>query len=151
MPAPSPFRKYTAAFVAIGIVGSSAASAAPAGSPRAVAPGMVDPLAVVSVFGTASSRAAICAAGASATAAATTATAAAAQAPGATGCVLPVVDAPPQSVAETPPAAVAPIPPPSTGMGAFPLLAGLAAVVGLAAIVLLHDSSSGEIDLPISP
>ena len=68
MPAPSPFRKYTAAFVAIAMLGSSAATAAPATSTR-----VVDPLVVVSVFGTANSRAAICAAGASASAAAATA------------------------------------------------------------------------------
>ena len=67
MSAPSPFRKYAAAFVALALLGSSAAAAAPVAAPR-----MVDPLAVVSLFGTADSAAAICA-GSSAAAAAGTA------------------------------------------------------------------------------
>ena len=141
MPSPSPFRKHAGSLVAIAMLGSSAASAAPA-------PRMVDPLVVVSVFGTADSRAAICAAGSSAAAAAGTAVAAG-QAPGA-GCVLPVVDAPPPPVAEAP-SAVAPIAPAATGVGALPILVGLAAVVGMAAIVLAHHDEDGEIDLPISP
>jgi hypothetical protein len=145
MSAPSPFRGFTAAFVAIAMLGSTAATATPAAAPR-----MVDPLAVVSIFGTADSAAAICA-GSSAASAAGTAAATAGQAPGA-GCVLPVVDAPPPPVVETaPPEAV--LPPVSTtaGIAPFPLLAGLAAVIGLAAIFLVHDNANSEINLPISP
>jgi len=141
MPAPGPFSKCTAAFVAIAMLGSQAA---------ATAPRTVDPLAVVSIFGTAESVAAVCAgSSAAATAGAATATAASGQAPAA-GCVLPVVDAPPPPVAETPPA-VAPVAPPPGGIGALPLLLGLAAIVGIAAVVLAHDTSDGEINLPISP
>ena len=144
MSAPSPFIKYTAAFVAMAMLGSSAASAATTAAPR-----MVDPLAVVSIFGTADSAAAICA-GSSAAAAAGAATAAAGQTPGA-GCVLPVVDAPPPPVVETaPPPALAPIAAPAGGIGVLPLLVGLAAIIGVAA-VLLNSDDDGEIDLPISP
>jgi hypothetical protein len=145
MSAPSPFHKYTAAFVAIAMLGSSAASAATTAAPR-----VVDPLAVVSIFGTADSAAAICA-GSSAAAAAGAATAAAGQVPG-TGCVLPVVDAPPPPVAEAvpPPAAVAPIAAPAGGISVLPLLVGLAAIIGVAAVLLKADDE-GEINLPISP
>ena len=144
MSAPSPFRRSTAAFVAIAMLGSTAATAAPAAAPR-----MVDPLAVVSIFGTADSVAAICAGSSAATAAGTAATTAG-QTPGA-GCVLPVVDAPPPVVETAPPEAL--VPPVSTtgGIAAFPLLAGLAAIVGLAAIFLVHDNANSEINLPISP
>lgn len=146
MLAQSPFRKCTAAFVAIAMLGSSAASAAPTAAPR-----MVDPLAVVSIFGTADSAAAICAGSSAAAAAGTAAATTAGQAPG-TGCVLPVVDAPPPPVVETaPPEAFAPVAPMTGGIAAFPLLAGLAAIVGLAALILSNRSEDGEIDLPISP
>ena len=144
MSAPSPFRKYTAAFVAMAMLGSSAASAATTAAPR-----MVDPFAVVSIFGTADSAAAICA-GSSAAAAAGAATAAAGQTPGA-GCVLPVVDAPPPPVVETaPPPALAPIAAPAGGISVLPLLVGLAAIIGVAAVLLKSDDD-GEINLPISP
>lgn len=140
MAAPSPFHRYTAAFVAIALLGSSAATAAPR---------TVDPLAVVSIFGTAESAAAVCA-GSSAAAAAGAATAAAGQAP-VTGCVLPVVDAPPPPVVETPPpAAMAPVVPPSGGLAILPLLVGLATLAGIAAVILKSDDD-GEIVLPISP
>lgn len=144
MSAPSPFHKYTAAFVAIAMLGSSATSAATAAAPR-----VVDPLAVVSIFGTADSAAAICA-GSSAAVAAGAATAASGQVPGA-GCVLPVVDAPPPPVAQTvpPPAAVTPIAP-AGGISVLPLLVGLAAIIGVAAVLLKADDE-GEINLPISP
>ena len=146
MSAPGPIRRCTAAFVAIAMLGSSAASAAPAAAPR-----MVDPLAVVSIFGTAESAAAICAGSSAAAAAGTAAATTAGQAPG-TGCVLPVVDAPPPPVVETaPPEAFAPLAPATGGIAAFPLLAGLAAIVGLAALILSNRSEDGEINLPISP
>jgi hypothetical protein len=145
MSAPSPFRKYTAAFVAIALLGSSAATAAPATTPR-----MVDPLAVVSLFGTADSAAAICA-GSSAATAAGTAAASAGQTPGG-GCVLPVVDAPPPAAVETvPPEAIGPMVATTGGIAPLPLLAGLAAIIGLAAVLLSHGSKGGEINLPISP
>lgn len=142
MPSPSPIHRCASAFIAMAMLGSSAATAAP--TPRAA-----DPLVVVSVFGTADSRAAICAAGASAAAAAGTAVAAG-QAPGNAGCVLPVVDTPPP-VAETAPPGIAPTAPAATGVGALPLLLGLAAIVGIAAVLLASSEENGEIDLPISP
>jgi hypothetical protein len=145
MSARGSFRKCTTAFVAISMLGASAASAAPR---------TVDPLVALSVFGTSESRAAVCAAGAQAAAAAGAALAAQA-APGQTGCVLPVVDAaPPPVVTETAP----PLPPAGpvavaggSSIGALPLLLGLAAIVAIAAIVLKHNDRSGEINLPISP
>jgi hypothetical protein len=140
------FRKYTTAFIAISMLAGSAASAAPR---------TVDPLVALSVFGTTESRAAVCAAGAQAAAAAGAALAAQA-APGQAGCVLPVMDAAPPPVvteaAPPPPAALAPV---AVGggssIGALPLLVGLAAIVALAAVVLKHNDSDGEINLPISP
>ncbi len=144
MRAPSPLSKYTALFAAIAMMGSSVAAAAPTTAPRTV-----DPLAIVSIFGTADSAAAICA-GSSAAAVAGAATAAAGQAPGA-GCVLPVVDTPPPPVAETAPPPVAPAVVPASGIGALPLLAGLAAIAVIAALLLNNNNDNGEIVLPISP
>ena len=144
MPAPSPFRRCTAGFVAIAMLGSSAATAAPAAAPQ-----MVDPLAVVSIFGTADSAAAICA-GSSAAAAAGSAATTAGQTPGA-GCVLPVVDAAPPPVVEAPPEAIVPLVETTGGIAPLPLLAGLAAIIGLAAILLQRGANQGEINLPISP
>ena len=141
MPAQGPVRRYTAAFVAIALLGSSAASATPR---------TVDPLVALSIFGTSESRAAVCAAGSQAAAAAG---AAVAQAAGAQpGCVLPVVDAPPPPVVtETPPPPVVEAPVAAGGINALPLLLGLAAIAAIAAVVLKHDDDDGEIDLPISP
>ena len=146
MAARGSFRKYTAAFVAISMLGASAASAAPR---------TVDPLVALSVFGTSESRAAVCAAGAQAAAAAGAALVAQA-APGQAGCVLPVMDAAPPPVvteaAPPPPAAVAPVAVGGGGtIGALPLLVGLAAIVAIAAVVLKHKDTDGEINLPISP
>lgn len=146
MPAPSPFHKFTAAFVAIALLGSSAATAAPAAAPR-----MVDPFAVVSVFGTAEFAAAVCAGSSAAAAAGTAAATTAGQTPGA-GCVLPVVDAAPPPMVETaPPEMLPPAVSTTGGIAAFPLLAGLAVIVGLAAIILSNRTEDGNIDLPISP
>jgi hypothetical protein len=136
------FRRYTTAFVAVSLLASSAATAAPR---------TVDPLVALSVLGTSESRAAVCAAGA-AQAAAAAGAAVAAQA-GSPGCVLPVVDAaplPPVAEAPPPPLAAAPVVT-GGGIGALPLLIGLAAIVAIAAVVLKHSDSDGEINLPISP
>ena len=135
-------RRYTTAFVAASLLASSAATAAPR---------TVDPLVALSVLGTSESRAAVCAAGA-AQAAAAAGAAVAAQA-GSPGCVLPVVDAaplPPVAEAPPPPLAAAPVVT-GGGIGALPLLIGLAAIVAIAAVVLKHSDSDGEINLPISP
>jgi hypothetical protein len=121
------------------------------GSAASAAPPSIDPLVALSVFGTSESRSAVCAAGAAQAAAA--AGAAMAQAAGTQpGCVLPVVDAAPAPVvteaAPPPAAAVAPATV-GGGIGALPLLAGLAAIVVIAAVVLKHNDSDGDIDLPI--
>ena len=136
------FRRYMTAFVAASLLASTAATAAPR---------TVDPLVALSVLGTSESRAAVCAAGA-AQAAAAAGAAVAAQA-GSPGCVLPVVDAaplPPVAEAPPPPLAAAPVVT-GGGIGALPLLIGLAAIVAIAAVVLKHSDSDGEINLPISP
>lgn len=136
-------RNLTAAFAAASLMVGSAASAAPRS---------IDPLVALSVFGTSESRSAVCAAGAAQAAAA--AGAAMAQAAGTQpGCVLPVVDAAPPVVTEAPPPPAAAMAPAAVGggIGALPLLVGLAAIVAIAAVVLKHNDSDGEINLPISP
>lgn len=134
-----------AALVAVATAFTTTAAAAPSQAP------VLDPLVAVSVFGTQSSQAAVCAAGSQAAtaAAASAATAAATTAQaGPGGCVLPVGGvAPPPAVGLGP--AVAPMA--GSGIGILPLLLGLAAVAGLAAL-LLRDDDDGAFDLtPISP
>ena len=61
---------------------------------------------------------------------------------------------PPPVVTEAapPPPAAAPVAVAGAGtVGALPLLLGLAAIVAVAAIVIKHNDSDGEINLPISP
>lgn len=107
----------------------------------------IDPLVALSAFGTAQSQSAVCAAGASAAAAGA---ATASQAPG-TNCVLPVTGAPaPVAQAPVGPAYVAPVPG-AVGIGALPMLLGLAALIGLAALLASGgDDGSGNLT-PISP
>ena len=145
MTARGSLRKYTTAFIAVSLLASSAATAAPAARTT------IDPLVIVSVFGTAQSRAAVCAAGA-AQAAAAAGAAVAAQA-GSQGCVLPVMDvvAPPPVAEALPPPALAMAPSATSGgVGVLPLLAGLAAIAAAAAI-LFKGSDDGTINLPIPP
>ena len=139
-----PVMKYTSAFIAVSMLASSAATAAPR---------VVDPLVALSVFGTQESRSAVCAAGSAAAAAA--GTAAAAQAGAAPGCVLPAVDAPPPVavVEPAPPVAVVePVAVGGGGIGVLPLLLGLAAIA--AAVALLAKgggNDNDEIIVPVSP
>ncbi len=135
--------KFGAAFAAFGTVLGSTASAAP----RSIS--AVDPLVSLSVFGTSSSRAAVCAAGTAAAGAAATAATTAQPGPGA-GCVLPVLgqQAPPPVVDV--PAPMAPI---ATGGGSgigglLPLFAVLG--LGALAIYLLENEDDDEED-PLSP
>ena len=136
-----PVKKLAGAVIGLALCISSTAAGA------AVAPtSSISPLVALSVFGTQESSSTVCAA---ALQGATT-IAAAAQAPGA-GCVLPVVDAP------VPVAQPAPPPPPyyaaveQPNFGLLPVLLGLAAIAGIAALVLSNDGD-GDIDLPgISP
>lgn len=138
-------RSLATALAASSILASSGLSAAPVASTG------IDPLVIVSVFGTAESRAAVCAAGA-AQAATAGGSAVAAQA-GTGGCVLPVVDAAPAPpVIEGPNPSMAAVDPVAAGggVGIIPLLAGLAAVAAAAAI-LLKNNDDGRIILPIPP
>ena len=123
---------------------STAASAAPAPSLT----GSYSPIVTLSVLGSGISAAALCGAVA----------ASAAQAPGG-GCVLPAIDAPP------PVAVVEPVPPPpvfvpaavavpaSTGF-LIPLIGGLAALVGILALIGFgkgNPRGGGLVPPPISP
>lgn len=108
----------------------------------------VDPLVALSAFGTAQSRAAVCAAGSAAVAAG----AAAAQAPGQNCPLLPVVTQPP--AAAPPPVTTTDLPPPPPpsggGFGINPLyiLGGL--LVGGLLLWLLLDDKDKDRD-PVSP
>jgi hypothetical protein len=132
MTIPRSTRPFAALAVAFSLTTGSVASAAPANA------GAVNPLVALSVFGTAQSRAAVCAAGAAA------ATAAAAQAQ--PGCVLPAADAPPPPVATNVPPPVVPYAP-AYAAGA-PNLLPLFAALGLFAGVffLLDDTILGDDD-----
>ena len=136
--------RFGAAFAAFGMVLTSTAHAAPG------AFSTVDPLVSLSVFGTSSSRAAVCAAGAQAAASAAAtagAAAAAVQAPPGPGCVLPVLDSVPPPIVQTP-IAVAPV---ASGfnLGSLLPLVAIAALGGLA--ILLLENDDDEDDNPISP
>ncbi|QIL02411.1 hypothetical protein G7078_06150 [Sphingomonas sinipercae] len=75
--------------------------------------------------------------------------AAAGQAPGA-GCVLPVADAPVVAV-DTTPVMVAPVAAGGIGLGILPVLLGLAAIAGLAAVILGGSNKSSGNLTPVSP
>ena len=130
-----PATKFAVALGAASMLFSTAASAAPA--VRAA-----DYVVSASLI-SASSQAAVCATGAASAAAAGAAVAAQAAQP---GCVLPVTDAAPAPVVETPPPAVY-VPPAEgggLGIGTLPLLLGLAAVAGLAWLLLDNDDDDDE-------
>jgi hypothetical protein len=115
-------------------------------APRASGPIGFDPLVSLSLLGSVQSSAAVCGAAAGATAAAD---AAAAQAAPPAGCVLPVTEPPaPAPMGE----AVAPVAPVGTaGIGMLPLLLGLAAIIGVIALVA-SGSNHGHGDVtPVSP
>ncbi len=134
----SPVRRYTAAFIAASMLASSAASAAPR---------TIDPLVALSVFGTAESQAAVCAAGSAAAAAGAAVAAQGAQ----PGCVLPVVDAPPPPVVSQPTYIEPAVVTRRDGIGILPLLLGLAALAAAAILLLGDDDDDDEIRIPISP
>jgi hypothetical protein len=110
----------------------------------------IDPLVSLAVLAGGQAHSAVCAGSTAATAAAT----AAAQAP-APGCVLPVTAPPPAApVAE----AVPPPPPPPIveagapkTIGTLPILLGLAAIIGVIALIVSgNDNGNGEVT-PLSP
>lgn len=135
MSASTPRRVISALAAASLLCGSTAASAA-AGPTTA----QISPWAVLSVFGTQSSKATVCGAAASSTAAAQN---------GRPGCVLPALDAPPAP----PPAEQAVVPaayPAVAGeMGIPPLLLALAAIA-TGAFLLAMNGDDDE-DAPLSP
>lgn len=126
---------------AAAFLSSQAVYAAPTPSP-------IDPLVSLAVLGGAQSHSAVC--GGSA---ATTAAAAAAQA-APPGCVLPVTAPPP------PPPIAEPAPPPPPpvvetaapkSIGTLPILLGLAALIGIAALIISNnDNNNGDVT-PVSP
>jgi hypothetical protein len=133
-----------------GFVGAVAASALFFSSTGAIAaPSMpaaqqISPWATLSVLSGAAPAAAVCGAAAAAAAAAQ---------PAPTGCVLPVMDAPPPvaSAAPPPPAPVPPIAPAGMGYGVSPLLLGLVAIaagVGLFFLVKNHHHNNGQPNSP---
>ena len=132
--------RFGAAFAAVGMLLSSTAHAAPSSFSAA------DPLVSLSVFGTSSSRAAVCAAGTAAAGAAATAAATAAQAGPGPGCVLPVLgQAPPPPVAEVP-IVPAPVEAVGTGLGNLLPLAAIAALGALAILLLENDDDDEDND-----
>jgi len=147
---PGPVRSIASVVVAISLATSSLASAAPAVT------GPTSPLVTLSVFGSAQSRAALCAAGSAAAAA--TASASAAQAgQAAPGCVLPIADpAAPPPVESTVLPETVPAAPYTTAAAApnlLPLLVGLglfSAVFFLLDDTILGDGGGFDIDVPPS-
>ena len=123
---------------AAALLSSQAVYAAPT-----VTASAIDPLVSLSALAGAASRAAVCAGSTAATAA----TSAAAQAAPAPGCVLPVNAAPPPPVSAPPP--VMPVAS-GPGIGTLPLL-GLAAIAGIAALLLLNDDDDNGDATPVSP
>lgn len=140
--------RFSAGFAAAGMLLSSTAHAAPASLSS------VDPLVSLSVFGTSSSRAAVCAAGTAAAGAAATAavsTAAAQPGPG-VGCVLPVLGTapPPPVVGVVEP--VVPVGAAAGGLGGIGGLLPLFAILGLAALAVAYlENKKDEGPNPISP
>ena len=133
-------RSLTAFLAATALTVSSTAAGA---APTVEAAASISPWTALSIFGTDSSRASLCAAAVAAQGAAV-----AAQAPQ-QGCVLPVVDqAPP--VADVPP----PPPPVVTAGGGLPLGPLLVILGGLAlfGLSLLDDEEDADVeDFPVSP
>lgn len=114
-----------------------------AAAPAAAAtrsPAGYNPWAGLSAFASQASSQALC--GAAATAAAS--------AQAAPGCVLPAVDAPPPPpLAETAPLATPAAAVAGSGIGILPLLLGLAAIGGIAALLL--SNGDGQDEISISP
>ena len=133
-----PSRQIVGALLGCAICFSS--TAAGAATTQTMRP--INPWVALSAFATPASASAVCAAGA--------ASVAAVQSPAA-GCVLPVVDLPP-------PVPAAPLATPtvvpvgeSRGIGMLPILAGLAAIAGITALLLIDGDDDDDDEEPISP
>jgi hypothetical protein len=145
MSGPLKSMKWMAAAAALAMTASAPASAAL--NARASVP-TYSPWVMMSAMASQGSSAALCAAGASA------ASAAAAQG-AASGCVLPQVDAPvpvAQAPVEAPLGTGVVAPAAAAGIGFLPILLGLAALAGIAALVLSQNGSdNARVRLPNSP
>jgi hypothetical protein len=120
------------------------ASAPAAAATRAAPVAAYSPWAALSAFAAPASSQALCGA-----AAAVAAGAAAAQ--GASGCVFPTIDAPvAPPVAETAPLGTPAAVVAGGGIGILPLLAGLAALGGVAALLLSNGDNDGD-QISVSP
>ena len=141
-------RTFAAAAAALSLIASPAAAAAPAFA--GATPIAANPLVTLSIVGSASSRAALCAASSAAVAGAAAATAV----QPAPGCVLPAVDAPPPVVADAPPPMVPYAAAPVAGApNLWPLLASLvafSAVFFLLDDVILGDEDD-DLDVDVPP
>lgn len=134
-----PSRQIIGALLGCALCFSSTA----AGATTTAAAPSISPWLALSALTTPASASAVCAVGAAAISAA--------QAPApAPGCVLPVIDTPP-------PAPVAPAVTPAVaseiegrGIGVLPILLGLAALGGLAALLLI-DGDDEDDDFELSP
>ena len=137
-----PVKQIAGAIVGLALcVGSTAAGA------TATPASPISPLVALSAFGTQASSSAVCATAVQGTAA--VAAVAQAPAPGA-GCVLPVMDTAVPVAQPTAAPIYAAVQQPTFGV--LPILLGLAALAGIAALVL-SDDSDGHINLrpPSSP
>lgn len=128
-----PLRQIVGALLGCALCFSSTA----AGAATTTSLPSINPLVVLSAFGTQASASAVCAAGAAAVSAA--------QAPAA-GCVLPVVDPPlPPPPPVVPAVSPAYVPAPEGGgIGLFPILIGAAVLAGLAAWLLLDGDDDDD-------
>lgn len=135
--------KFVATMCGAALLAAAPASAAVTSA--AVAPASVaySPWAALSAFASPASSQALCGAAAAA--------AAGAAAQGASGCVFPAVDAPvAPPIAETAPIGTPAAVVAGGGIGILPLLAGLAALGGLAAL-LLSNGDDGPDQISVSP
>jgi len=136
------FKTLTGATLGLALCFSSTVASAAA---VPVAPMSISPFVALSAYGTMQSRSAVCA-----TAVGAAGAAVAVEGQPAAGCVLPVLDPVVPVVVETaPPVVFTPAAAPGFGFCIGALLAGLVALVGIAAVVL----SKGDDDdrLPTSP
>jgi len=127
-----PVKKLAAVAAAFAL--SMSSTMAVAGAP---APQVINPLAVISVFGTQASAQTVCSATASTAAAAGAAVASQGQA----GCVLPAADVPPPVAASGPSTA---------NMGINWLLLGLGSLFFIAGVATLFNDDD-DAEAPISP